>query len=139
MPRRRSDLRILYVGTLPPHAGGSAISGAQLILGFAKFGHFVRAIAPMTQEALRSGDEFARRHTEIAVSRYLVPHFEVSPNLPASDEFRRNEGGPSRSETWGNFVLPRRPRGDGYFTVLEICNPSVDILLIASFILLRAV
>ena len=116
MLRRRSDVRILYVGTLPPHAGGSAISGAQLILGFAKFGHFVRAIAPMMQEALRSGDEFARRHTEIAVSRYLVPHFEVSPNLPASDEFRRNEGEQIRS----HFLrLVSKERPDVVFMVRE--------------------
>jgi len=38
-------LNILYVGTLPPHPGGSAISGYQLLGCLARLGHAVRSLA----------------------------------------------------------------------------------------------
>lgn len=91
MPTSHS-LNILYVGTLPPHPGGSAVSGSQLLVGFARSGHTVRALAPITPEALRPGDVFALAHPEIAVTRFLVPYFETEPNIPPPDEYRRLEG-----------------------------------------------
>jgi len=51
----------------------------------------VRALAPITAEALRSGDVFALRHPNIGVTRFLVPYFESSPNIAPSDEYRRLE------------------------------------------------
>jgi len=91
MPKLRKSLNILYVGTLPPHPGGSAISCSQLIIGFAKLGHTVRALAPITAEALRSGDVFAASHPEIGVMRFQVPYFETTPYISPSDEYRRLE------------------------------------------------
>jgi glycosyltransferase involved in cell wall biosynthesis len=88
-PAQRLD--ILYVGTLPPHPGGSAISGSQLILGFTKLGHTVRALAPMTEEALRDGDHFAVSHPEIAITRFRVPYFETAPNHPPPEGYLRIE------------------------------------------------
>ena len=91
MAARRKGLNILYVGTLPPHPGGSAISASQLLVGLAKLGHAVRALAPITAEALRSGDVFAANHPGIHVMRFLVPYFETSPYIPVPDEYRRLE------------------------------------------------
>jgi hypothetical protein len=85
-------LNILFVGTLPPRLGGSAIANSQLFIGCAALGHTVRTLAPITAEALQSGDAFAVSHPDIGVARYLVPSFENSPNLPASDSHRQLEG-----------------------------------------------
>ena len=38
------ELDVVYVGTLPPHPGGSAISGFQIIAGLARNGIRVRAV-----------------------------------------------------------------------------------------------
>ncbi len=84
-------MNILGVGTLPPHPGGSAISGALLFAGFAAAGHTVRVLSPITAEALRSGDAFAARHPTIRVTRFEVPYFECAPNLPATDSYRQTE------------------------------------------------
>ena len=89
---RRKPLEVLYVGTLPPHPGGTAIVGAQLLVGLARSGHSVRALAPITAEALRSGDQFAASHPEIGITRIEVPFFEVSADVAASERDRRSEG-----------------------------------------------
>jgi glycosyltransferase involved in cell wall biosynthesis len=104
----RKRLDILYVGTLPPHPGGSAISGAQLIVEFAELGHSVRALAPITPDALRSGDRFAVRHPEIGVTRFVMPYFETSPDIPAPDDYRTLEHEQIR-ETVGALVANERP------------------------------
>jgi len=85
-------LKLLYVGTLPPHPGGSAVSCSQLLAGFAEMNYAVRAIAPITPQAYRSGDPFAERHREIEVSRIPVPYFETAPYVPAPEAYRRLEG-----------------------------------------------
>src|ERR1700674_299552 len=71
-----SGVNILYVRPLPPHSGGTAIVGYQLLEGLARLGHRIRAIAPATSEVLAAGDPFASAHPEIHVSRFLVPYFE---------------------------------------------------------------
>jgi glycosyltransferase involved in cell wall biosynthesis len=72
-------MRILYVGTLPPHPGGSAISGSQIVLGLAARGHQVRAIAPIEARVARGGDSFARRHPEIEIHRFEVAASLTTP------------------------------------------------------------
>ncbi len=84
-------LNILYVGTLPPHPGGSAISSSLILIGLAQRGHAVRTLAPITAEALRSGDTFAADHPGITTSRFLVPYFETAPNIPPPDDYRKLE------------------------------------------------
>jgi glycosyltransferase involved in cell wall biosynthesis len=84
-------LDILYAGTLPPHNGGTAIVGYQLLAGLARRGHTIRAIAPITSETLAAGDEFSRRHAEIGIRRYLIPYFNSSPDQPMSCEFQDAE------------------------------------------------
>ena len=82
-------MRIVYAGTLPPHPGGSAILGNDLLAGLARRGHDVTAIAPITAAALEHGEPLAS--AEFQLMRYRVPSFESSPNHPASDDFRACE------------------------------------------------
>lgn len=84
-------MKIIAVATLPPHQGGSAISNALLLTGFAAAGHAVRVLSPLASENATGGDPFAAAHPEIAVTRFPVPFAEVAPNLPASGEYRRVE------------------------------------------------
>lgn len=83
----RQPLNVLYVGTLPPHPGGSAISGAQLVVGLARRGHRVRALAPIALEGFRHMDGFAARHRKIPVTRFPVPFFLTATNRGISDEY----------------------------------------------------
>lgn len=85
-------LNILYVGTLPPHPGGSAVSGAVLIEAFASVGHRVRALATMTAETKGNRDAFAESHPGVPVSRFLVSHFDTSPLTPPSAAELGREG-----------------------------------------------
>jgi len=87
-----APLDILYAGTLPPHQGGSALSGALILTGLAALGHSIRAIAPITPAALNEGDAFARAHPELSIARFPVPFFENSPDVPPPAEYREREG-----------------------------------------------
>jgi glycosyltransferase involved in cell wall biosynthesis len=89
--RASTRRRLIYVGTLPPHQGGSAVSGFQLLVGLARAGHAVRSLAPITPEADRAGDSFVGRYRELGVTRFRVPYFETSPHTPAAEEYRRLE------------------------------------------------
>jgi len=84
-------LDLLYVGTLPPHEGGSAMVAAQVLPGLATMGHRIRAVAPITEVDLRSGDLFAERNGGIELNRFVVPYLDVSPDTPPSEEYRRRE------------------------------------------------
>ncbi len=86
-----NSLDILYAGTLPPHNGGSAIVGYQLLAGLASLGHTVRAIAPITTETLEAGARLSRQHTQVSISRYVVPFFNSSPDKPVSSDYRNDE------------------------------------------------
>jgi glycosyltransferase involved in cell wall biosynthesis len=101
-------LDILYVGMLPPHPGGSGISWSQVLGGLARLGHAVRALSPITRAALDGGDAFADAHPELAVTRFLVPHFYTGPNVPASPEYRALEREQIESKM-GALIEERRP------------------------------
>ncbi len=106
VPHGRLD--VIYVGTLPPHPGGSAISSSQLILGFARLGHEVRALSPITPEALSAGDCFAKSHPEIAVTRFEVPYFETSPDRSPPADYRTLEH--EQIEKWlPEMIAQQRP------------------------------
>jgi len=74
-------MRILFLGTLPPHPGGTAFVGAQILRGLTRRGHEILALAPITAAALARGDRFAEENPDILVRRFLVPHFEIIPGL----------------------------------------------------------
>ena len=79
-------LDLLFVGLLPPHPGGAAISAGQIVTGLARRGHAVRAVAPITEDAARDGDPFAARQPALEITRFTVPYFYVSPQTPAPEE-----------------------------------------------------
>lgn len=87
----RAALDILYVGTLPPHQGGSAISAAQLLAAFSERGHALRALAPATAAEIASDDPFAARHPRIAVRRFPVPAPYTTAFRPADAAYQRAE------------------------------------------------
>lgn len=91
MPQSRRQLSIIYVGTLPPHPGGSALSGSQIIIGLSKLGHRIRALAPITADSLGAGDRFAAGCPQIGVTRFLLPFYETSPDVPVPDDYRKQE------------------------------------------------
>jgi phosphatidyl-myo-inositol dimannoside synthase len=72
-------LDLLYVGTLPPHPGGSAVMSVQLLEGLERRGHSVRAIAPITEATLTVASAEPARLTD--VRRYLVPRFATDPGV----------------------------------------------------------
>ncbi len=84
-------MKILLTGPLPPHPGGGAISRAQLAAGFARAGHGVCVVAPITVEAARNGDGFAEAHPELQVVRYILRHFDPAPFRPPAETFLREE------------------------------------------------
>jgi glycosyltransferase involved in cell wall biosynthesis len=82
---------MLYVGLLPPHPGGAPISCLQILAGLSRLGHTVRVFAPITAEAIRSGDLLADKYPRLNVTRYLVPYNATNPTIPIRDEYLRFE------------------------------------------------
>jgi phosphatidylinositol alpha-1,6-mannosyltransferase len=99
---------ILYVGTLPPHPGGTAIVGYQILCGLAKRGHQIRAIAPATPEVFVAGDPFASAHRELGITRFEVADFERIANIPPTDNYRLLEGAAIR-DIFGASIAASRP------------------------------
>jgi len=104
----RRILKILYIGTLPPHPGGSGISGYQLLGGFAGLGHTVRALAPVTPATQNLGRKFDSAHASINVTRFEVPHFEIPPYFPYPDACMRVEQAAVES-AFAGLVAQDRP------------------------------
>jgi len=102
-------LNILYVGTLPPHRGGSAIVASDLLPALAALGHRVRALAPATADDLNSGDDFAKRSPAISVARYLVPFLSNSSVMGSRDRDYRDAEGVQIREKLPRFMAQERP------------------------------
>jgi glycosyltransferase involved in cell wall biosynthesis len=77
-----SRLDLLYVGTLPPHPGGSAISMSEILRGLAGRGHRVRAVGAFTDEDLLGSDLFADRNPELEIHRFVMPFLDTAPDVP---------------------------------------------------------
>ena len=103
-----APLNILYAGTLPPHQGGSALSAALILQGLAAHGHRIRAVAPITADALNEGDAFVAAHPELSITRFPVPFFENSPNVPPPADYREREGDFVRHHL-SALIAARRP------------------------------
>lgn len=95
-------MRLLYVGTLPPHQGGSAIVAAQVLSALSENGFQVEAIAP------RPEDADARAGGAVQVRSFAMPYLDTSPDSPPSDEYRRRER-ESIETLVGEAVERRRP------------------------------
>lgn len=86
------SLDLLFVGALPPLAGGAPISMAGLLVELARRGHRIRAVAPITAAESERGDAFRAAHPELDVHWFNVPSFEIATGSPPSDEYREYEG-----------------------------------------------
>jgi glycosyltransferase involved in cell wall biosynthesis len=81
-------VNILFVGTIPPHTGGSGVANGRYLVGCARLGHRIRALGPITEETEAAG-RAGIGHPEIEVIRYPVTAFEVTPSLDPDDPFVR--------------------------------------------------
>ncbi len=86
-----SPLSLMYVGTLPPHQGGSAMFSGQLLPALAKRGHRIEAISAIATAADRSPDSFATDHPELTVTRYEVPYGITATDVPPPSDYRDHE------------------------------------------------
>ena len=75
------SLDILYVGTLPPHPGGSAVMCGQLLLGLSGMGHRIRALAPLSEDALSAPDSFPAAFPNFTVTRFVVRRNMTTPDF----------------------------------------------------------
>jgi glycosyltransferase involved in cell wall biosynthesis len=77
---------ILYIGTLPPHPGGTAVSAFQLLLALSRRGHAVRCLSPVTPGARLSALRFDSEHPTLSVSRYEISRFDLGePSVAEPD------------------------------------------------------
>jgi len=103
------QLDILYVGTLPPHQGGSAIVGDYLLRGLAGLGHRVRALAPTTTEASFEADQFASQHREVDVKWFRVPYFSNMTSVGSTDAAYQAAEQERISEIFPALLADRKP------------------------------
>lgn len=101
--KKNPGQRILYVGTLPPHTGGSAISCAQILLGIVETGFSVTAICPITIASMGEVDRFAAEHPELRVLRYPITEFINEPASPQQRKEEEDQVGGLFRETVGRF------------------------------------
>ena len=84
-------MRVLWIGRLPPHPGGSAISLSEIVSEVAKARNQTRVIAPITKETEKAGERFAASHPELEIERYLMPEYDVAPYRQDRNELVRAE------------------------------------------------
>lgn len=101
-------LDILYIGVLPPHQGGSAVSISQLLLGIVKSGHTIRAIAAIREDALKQGDWFAAEHPALSLRRYAIPFDHTATWTPLPPEVDQHECDSIRT-LFREAIAERRP------------------------------
>jgi glycosyltransferase involved in cell wall biosynthesis len=82
--------------------------GYQLLVGLARAGHRVRAIAPITPAAFDAGDNFARDNPGVTVSRFLVPFFNSSPDQALPSNYLDAEDAAVR-DAFRSAVAANRP------------------------------
>jgi glycosyltransferase involved in cell wall biosynthesis len=85
-PADDRNLHILYVGTLWPHPGGSAVVNTQILSDLAGLGHSIHAIAEITESTQHESDQFANENPGIDVVRIQVPQFDVDVISASSRE-----------------------------------------------------
>jgi len=83
--------KLIWVGVLPPHQGGAAVSGFQMLVGLARGGHSIRSLAPITTDTAVGGARFDAEHPELRVTRFPVLYDETNPGLPSSEAYRASE------------------------------------------------
>ncbi len=102
------QLDLLYVGTLPPHPGGSAVSCLQIIDGLSRAGHRVRAVAPVTRETRDEAKAIADEFPRIRFVRFEVPYYQILSGVPPAKDYRQQKGDRIRAIVQ-KLVDERRP------------------------------
>lgn len=67
-------MKVLYVGELPPRAGGASQVATAILRGLAAAGDRVHAVAPLAPEQAGGDPGLADLALRVSVSRYDVPH-----------------------------------------------------------------
>ena len=84
-------MNIIYIGTIFPHPGGSAISGAQIVEFLGKRGHRVIAISPIAEFDYVNRDHYDGLLKNVNVHRYTVPYYNTSAHEKFSEDYLRSE------------------------------------------------
>ncbi len=79
--------KILYVGTLPPHPGGSAISNFDILNRLCDLGYSITALSPTTA-ATRSASVYASGHANLRIVYIEIPFYDSNPYEPKPDYLR---------------------------------------------------
>lgn len=84
-------LDVVFVGVLPPHPGGSAITSALLLSGIARSGHTVRALVPVAEQTRGLSQAFAARNPDIRFTFFPVPYHNVTAESPPPADYRAKQ------------------------------------------------
>jgi glycosyltransferase involved in cell wall biosynthesis len=87
--------RILYVGTLHPHRGGTAMVANDLLPGLAARGHSITAVAPFVGEPPARWDAALRR-AGVTVARFPMPRFETNVMVAPDPAYRSEQQAQAR-------------------------------------------
>lgn len=85
------ERRLVFVGTLPPHPGGSAVSAFQLLLALARLGYSIRTLAPVTPGTRDQAAHFDAEHPSLHVHRYVQRRYDPSGPIPPPPAAREAE------------------------------------------------
>ncbi len=72
-------MRILWVGPIPPHPGGSAISLSEIVSEVAKAPNQTQVIAPITEETKPAAERLDAAQPALQIKRYLMPEYDLTP------------------------------------------------------------
>jgi glycosyltransferase involved in cell wall biosynthesis len=85
------ERRLVFVGNLPPHPGGTAVSGFQLLLALARLGYSIGTLAPVTPGTRDQAAQFDSQHPSLHVRRYVQRRYDPSGPIPPSPAARKAE------------------------------------------------
>jgi glycosyltransferase involved in cell wall biosynthesis len=110
-----SRRRVLYLGLVPPHPGGSAIWASELIPQLRARGHEIIAVAPVPDGVRHDDAELERAN--VVVEHYPVPYFDTDPFANADRSFYERQ-------TRYLLDLARRHMESGWAECLLIGNET---------------
>jgi glycosyltransferase involved in cell wall biosynthesis len=85
------ERRLVFVGTLPPHPGGSAVSAFQLLVALARLDYSIRTLAPVTPGTRDQAALWDTRYQQLHVRRYVQRRYDPSGPIPPPPAARAAE------------------------------------------------
>jgi glycosyltransferase involved in cell wall biosynthesis len=82
---------IVFVGTLPPHQGGTAVMAYQLLNELSSAGHRVRAVAPLASADWATDPLGGRMEPGVTIQRFEMPYLETNTFEGASQAYRNRQ------------------------------------------------